>query len=635
MSGRNSGKRQGPTGPYPQVKRAWAQAAALCGGRIDAFTAAAVKAMKLYICGGIPAACANAGGLAARDEEVFVCHRNLMERYSGLANRYSESRGALNDPIASAILDGIYSVIVSRLSAADEIGASRDPNPIFLEKKSIISERVKSFSAEFDFVLNGFKRGNGVKLREEALKVLIFGADYRRAVEALSRFMEEFNEQCMESLYGIYLSAVRAAASEMNDLSSRRALGGYIELLSQESCILDDLAAAQLPALEPFLNGENITGEEKNVILNVVFSLNEAKEEFDADYVGLSEFFASASELPPADVGADEFETFRDEARAAACGDVACGFMPIQTFDEFNNELSKKVSAFKEAFAKEAAAKPTETGFGEAPAKYRYKFTKAVCGELLMADEMRAAFEAINDYYETNKDTLENDAIIAGIDETVRIKRDAIGEAKDAFSEEMQLTLGGFSALNSPPPGLAGNDDIISQIDESASEATAELCGAADESAAARIINERIAGAEGAVANRYAEIFNAAAVKYDEILRNKLLKFKKEYLLQEMVTFEEILYYSVSRLRESGDPAVAEYVEMADRESGILFDILRKNGVEIIKPEPHDAFNGREHEVLLAEADENFKKGEIIKPVNSGYRIGDAVLIRANVIAAR
>jgi len=62
---------------------------------------------------------------------------------------------------------------------------------------------------------------------------------------------------------------------------------------------------------------------------------------------------------------------------------------------------------------------------------------------------------------------------------------------------------------------------------------------------------------------------------------------------------------------------------------------LRKNNITPIRPNPQEIFNGKEHEVLVAEKQEGFNKGEIIKLVGSGYRYKDVVLMRANVIAAR
>jgi len=113
------------------------------------------------------------------------------------------------------------------------------------------------------------------------------------------------------------------------------------------------------------------------------------------------------------------------------------------------------------------------------------------------------------------------------------------------------------------------------------------------------------------------------------------LRYKKEALLYEISTFEEILYYSVSRLRESTLPHVAAAVQILDETIFVLEEHIRTRGITIIRPNPHEPFNGREHEVLTAEEQEGFAKGQIIKTMVSGYKQNDQVIIRANVVAAR
>jgi molecular chaperone GrpE (heat shock protein) len=105
--------------------------------------------------------------------------------------------------------------------------------------------------------------------------------------------------------------------------------------------------------------------------------------------------------------------------------------------------------------------------------------------------------------------------------------------------------------------------------------------------------------------------------------------FTKNAVLHEICTFEEILTHSVPRMDNA--PAAAVLLAAYDE----LATILRKNGIESIRPAPHDAWNAREHEVLLAEEAEGFAKGEIIKCVGTGYRRSADVLVRANVIAAK
>jgi hypothetical protein len=132
----------------------------------------------------------------------------------------------------------------------------------------------------------------------------------------------------------------------------------------------------------------------------------------------------------------------------------------------------------------------------------------------------------------------------------------------------------------------------------------------------------------------YARIARPAAKTLEE-LKMKLLKFKKEQTLYEISTFEEIQLYSVSRLRESEDEHITGFVGYLDRAGSKITAKLGEYGITPIRPRIGEAFNGREHEVLMAEQNDDFKKGEIIKLLNNGYKQGDLVLLRSNVVAAR
>jgi molecular chaperone GrpE (heat shock protein) len=88
-------------------------------------------------------------------------------------------------------------------------------------------------------------------------------------------------------------------------------------------------------------------------------------------------------------------------------------------------------------------------------------------------------------------------------------------------------------------------------------------------------------------------------------------------------------------LRESDDEGTGRFTEAADKAWGGIAKVLRAHNIGLIKPKPKDMFDAKEHEVLTAEKHEGYKKGEIIKLINSGYRQNGEVLLRANVVAAR
>ncbi len=116
----------------------------------------------------------------------------------------------------------------------------------------------------------------------------------------------------------------------------------------------------------------------------------------------------------------------------------------------------------------------------------------------------------------------------------------------------------------------------------------------------------------------------------------KIEAFVKNTILFEISTFQEIMYYSVVRLRQSDDKDIKDFINYIDDVDKNIEKILKNNDILLIKPEPHDMFDAKEHEVLLAEKNEDFLKGQIIKVVNYGYKAKDkGVIKRATIIAAK
>lgn len=125
---------------------------------------------------------------------------------------------------------------------------------------------------------------------------------------------------------------------------------------------------------------------------------------------------------------------------------------------------------------------------------------------------------------------------------------------------------------------------------------------------------------------------------FDNIIQtfeNNLLDFQKNIILFEISTFQEIINYSVVRLRNQNNDFIQSFVINIDEYNTNINQILENNNIFVINPNPHSMFNTKEHELLMAEKSEQFKKGEIIKVLNCGYKTLDKVLIRANVIAAK
>lgn len=120
----------------------------------------------------------------------------------------------------------------------------------------------------------------------------------------------------------------------------------------------------------------------------------------------------------------------------------------------------------------------------------------------------------------------------------------------------------------------------------------------------------------------------------DDFLDNLIINLKKECLLYEISTYEEIINHSVLILRQNNEEEVKTFVKFIDEATNDIDKIILKQNIQKIYPDAYNKFDSKEHTVIIVENKDGYKKGEIIKVINSGYKENDVVLIKANVICA-
>ena len=260
-----------------------------------------------------------------------------------------------------------------------------------------------------------------------------------------------------------------------------------------------------------------------------------------------------------------------------------------------------------------------------------YQLKKTISENVLMADELCVSLTNIKQFYEKNTEAMElcTDAdIIKGIFDTVVIKLESIEESKAEYLESSVKKITGYrqgfpQMTNEEHSGLT--DELY-----------LEWLAFADEVADIADINKIFKKASN---SDYLISYKDRLQKYTNQAREVLLKqdkeYKKDYLLYEVSTYGEIMSYSVPRLKESAEGPALEFAGVCEKAQNEILIIIQKNNITVINPAPHEMFNGKEHEVLIAETSEGFAKGEIIKIINPGYKRGDFILTRANVIAAK
>lgn len=105
-------------------------------------------------------------------------------------------------------------------------------------------------------------------------------------------------------------------------------------------------------------------------------------------------------------------------------------------------------------------------------------------------------------------------------------------------------------------------------------------------------------------------------------------------ILNEIITFNEILNYSIKSLKKEPSSKALMYIQMVEEANSLVNTTISNEGIQKISPKEGDIFNNKEHIVIMVQKDEDFTKGKIIKKISDGYRKEDKVIIKATVIAA-
>ncbi|MCL2357758.1 MAG: nucleotide exchange factor GrpE [Defluviitaleaceae bacterium] len=376
------------------------------------------------------------------------------------------------------------------------------------------------------------------------------------------------------ALFDIYRNAMHDCRTRIDDLHGRKIARLYIELIEREWEELGNIINVQVRALKE-------TGARDAVIFSIADALGDVYLQTEPIVKNLR-----------------VRKTYNE-------GQITVQFENkiLPALEEMRRADGKKFFAALDA---QTVAAFDEIEIGRK--KAAYNFRREIAGVVLLATEIRRVFENLH------LPEIKNE-ILAGIRETFEIKISGLSEGIAEFEKNGEEIIKKFSSER-PVTGLSA---ILPQVRD------AWLENPPKESGTATFFENALAPCR--------EIAKKHIDAYAQRLEKASLRFKKEVLLYEICTYEEILTHSVPRLRESDEAETA--VSALDDGFLALVVILKKNNIEIIRPAAKSQFNAREHEVLVAEKNPDFRKGEIIKVMTAGYRFKEQVILRANVIAAR
>jgi len=610
----------------------WTAAVSIIDKLVEAARDDVFRGLKYLVAEKINESCGNDEALSSYDTEIYEAYMRIIGTYRQVVDIYLDPERAITSLTVKEIWDGIYEVLMSRLLAISE--KDNFTNPVVAEKKEIVSRIITTAAEHMDSVAKQITKSCALKENIAFRQRLLETEDI--TFEEVSAICEEIavsiKSRCVRDFYGTYISAVKLALVNLNDLSERHNVSYYNELLKEEQDLLRQIVVVQVMALEK-ANSEGLATEAEATVLEEALNvLREAHQRESGEIDRIERLFSESAANFRENMGQVVVNVDGEEEFAAS-------------FDEiipFDKDLPAIFEAMKQSFAEarndfadisaEFATGRLDAYVGKLVMQEIYYNKKAVSALVMMSNDVASCFGRILEFYSENNVHLAECAekdIIKGVAETLLIKIDSLNEAIEVFEGDTQGLFDAFSKNEiaiDPEAAILFQAYLMENL----------LPFGKEEKSGAKIVKQL---ADAAVEQRdfgeYKQGLEKNLSKKSEGLEKRMLSFMRDSFFYELSTFEEIMYYSVSRLRESEDELVASLVAEIDSQYKNTGDILTKYGVEKIAPVAHDVFNPKENEVLMAEESEGFKKGEIIKTINSGYRQGDVIIMRANVIAAR
>ena len=578
-------------------------------------TAADLFARLKYMIGDkINTVCNSDDGLPAYDIKIYDSYARILAAYALVADIYNDSAKPVTAPYAKEIWDGIHAVLVSRLPIAEI-----NNNPINAEKTEIVVAAILDALARLDSL------ADRAALDAKAAAPQLADA----SVETLRTFSESIIAERAAAIYEIFSATANSALERLNDISGRDGVSHYMQLLTEEQEILRQILVVQVLALEDLIKDANsgINAQEAAILQEALTILRETHQREGAAISFINELFSAG----------------RNAANLQEESDFAADICVIAAFGENNDmvltDFAGRLNSRQAAYRTTAANLLTRqvTAYHDKHVMERMYFcTKAVSELERLVRDTCGCFGAIIESFEAHKDELSAAPgfdIITGVAETISIKLESLGDGIAEFLQDSEGRINEFpqNRVNVSAEVL---DAFIAYLgcrlaampadfDITAQDAPMAVQGIIEDF----LIDDEMTAHHDLVGRNLTK----QTTDFDKIV----VAFKRDCLLFELTTFEEVMFYSVSRLREADNAAVTTFVATIDEQHKALADVLTKYGIDKIAPAAHEPFNPKENEVLMAEVNPDFKKGSIIKTMNAGYRQGDVVLVRANVIAAR
>lgn len=581
--------------------------------------------------------------LSKYDEKIFEYFRKLMWYYEQTISLYEQDKDNITNLKIKEIMEGIYTVLSSQLKQFEEnqqyeyINSSQRniKNPIRIEKDEIIV-KAKNFVLEIVANLLGeYIRAKGEICFKYIISELTNSTNSHNSyIEILQNIYYGIIDNDYKNLYKAYCYITKGSIEKINNLQFRKAADFYYESIKQEREILETIMTVQVNALADELKHTELEVIEQQQINQILDTLIEAYQHLKREIESLEIYFKE-SENKTKEIklmNLDEFKQYIiDEGAKKYIDDLIPKQFP-NDIAKLDNLIINSKSNFETKF-NEYIKQIIDYKIVCINKNYNIsdEINDFAIQKSNMIDEFINCFKIIKDYCDLNLENLNQtqyNEILNGIYETLQIKLESLEESKQLF----------LNSINSIKDNLKFglSDKLKNNIVKENLDYWFKECPLTEQSFIFTIesLYNNIENSE--ILLKYVSGLKRQKQSQQDSLNKKYIQFLKEHLLFELTTYEEILNYSVSKIREETELDVVKgFIKTIDDINLEIENLLIKYSIFTIKPKPYDIFNGKEHEVLMAEKHDNFEKGQIVKLMNTGYKYNNSVIIRANVIAAK
>ncbi len=537
----------------------------------------------------------------AFDLQIFDSYTKIINCYKDCINLYNQNIIHITNPEITVLIEGLADVLSSRIAVYDD-NFNTYPNPVVAERKEV-------YDTALNFIAEKITRVKDCYCRKENLPALQYALLNKVDRDEFSLLLlNDFLKQTSEKAYSFYKETLLYCNTALNDLFAGKYKALCYELLKKEQDFLSSIILIQVDALEKStLYLQNSV--EAEFVSRTVTLLQQGHQVLGKELNDFHLFFKEHKPEP-------NYPALEDFISAIADFLKTIPTVPSEKFSASAELFTVEYENFKSTLSEFLPLIWEKETRGIHFKKCIYELQKLSTDCHFLLNEILGCFTKTEEFLKQNQSEYTNlpeSEIISGIADTVKIKTESIREQKKLFQENCKEITEKLQAENieySQDDYQLSRQEILQ-----------------DWQAAQTILTNIL------------KPYNEQRLKIESYYIEKTENLCKELLIDcllfEIRTFEEIINYSVAKLEESAYDCVKDLVDFIHGTSKSIEMILKKNDINPLKPKPHDKFNAKEHSILIAQNEPNYKRGEIIKLMNTGYVKGERVLLRANVTAAK